>query len=800
MNISLYLFIALLAVGASLFSLFAGRSRVLRAQGAVRLSSRTADYLFYAAAFAYVFTFSALSALRHLSFKTDGYDMAIFDQAVWNSVRGRLLETSILPDITMLPSQHFSPILLALVPLYSVWSSPIVLLVTQTIAIALGAFPLYWFARQYVGRLVSLAIALAYFLSPALEGVNLAQFHEIAFSIPFLSLAAFFMLRSRYVPCLVCLALCLLVKEEMAFIVAGFGLYMLIVQRQWRIGSGVALAGIAWAILLLQYIIPYFNGAPFGSGKYYYFGAGLAAGLGRYDYLGRSLLEIVQTIATRPLLVLQHVVTAPKIEYVLQLIAPLAFLSLLGAEVSALALPTLGMSLLSDYAPQFSINFHYSAPFLPLIFFGAVVGMERITRWGHRSRTDKVGQPRAEVSLTVLLLVASGVCYYNLAPGPVSLRFDRSLYAYTEHAAVGHSLIAMIPPDAVVVTQTMILPFLSERPAIHGFPVIPNYCRAEYLLADMTQYEYHLFENDWDDWFATGYFDVIARQDGFLLARRRMPDHRLEVRFEDNVMLQSYMLPAVDQFRGGGPYCSLIRWESEKDSQSRYVLQTQLWDSRGHLIAQDPLDVEAGSVAAIKSVTGQEVEEISSMDIRSSVPAGVYDVTVSVFDSLAHRYLSARDASGQSLGTDVLLSKLSVQKDKSSKSANQLQVEHPFFVDMNEIRLLGYFNLPSNVHPGETLALGVYWRARGKPRGDYEVIVRLLDSNNHVVIEQASRPAAGTYPTTEWDVGEVLLDWHDLDVPSQIPAGDYSLMVELRDVSSKEILGQAPVNTVTVGE
>ncbi len=43
------------------------------------------------------------------------------------------------------------------------------------------------------------------------------------------------------------------------------------------------------------------------------------------------------------------------------------------------------------------------------------------------------------------------------------------------------------------------------------------------------------------------------------------------------------------------------------------------------------------------------------------------------------------------------------------------------------------------------------------------------------------RPANGTYPTTDWNSGEVLLDWHDWILPSSTAQGRYRLVVTLTD-------------------
>jgi hypothetical protein len=40
-----------------------------------------------------------------------------------------------------------------------------------------------------------------------------------------------------------------------------------------------------------------------------------------------------------------------------------------------------------------------------------------------------------------------------------------------------------------------------------------------------------------------------------------------------------------------------------------------------------------------------------------------------------------------------------------------------------------------------------------------------------------SQPLRGTYPTSFWDVGEILLDPYELAVPSGVPPAEYGLYV-----------------------
>jgi len=117
---------------------------------------------------------------------------------------------------------------------------------------------------------------------------------------------------------------------------------------------------------------------------------------------------------------------------------------------------------------------------------------------------------------------------------------------------------------------------------------------------------------------------------------------------------------------------------------------------------------------------------------------------------------------------------------------------------MQEMRLLGYADLPDQVRAGDVLDVGLYWRARGKPQGDYSITVQLRDAAGNVVVEQTARPAENTYPTTEWNEGEVLMDWHTLALPSNLVEGEYSLVAILRDAGRDKLIGEAQFTKISV--
>ena len=772
---------------------------------------RGADRYFFALVVAYIFVFGFLAIARYMTFSTGytqnglaqptSWDLGQYTQLMWNSLNGRLFETSYILDAPSKLGTSFTPILLALVPVYAVWHSSMALLVVQTIGLGLSALPLYWFARARLGRGLALALGVAYLLFPGLENIGLSEFHEIAFAVPLLAYATFFLLRRHYPRFLVCLALALLVKEEIAFIAVIFGVYVFFIQRNRRLGLALATFGVVWAVLLLQYLVPFFRSGDFGSG-FYYFGSGqLGGGSARYGYLGHNLSEIFATILTRPDVIFDAIWTPAKIEYGLHFLVPLMFVPLVGIEIVALALPTFGYSLLSNYGLQTSIRSYYFAPLLPFVFFAAVIGLERLLRWiesaTRRTSTHATNRGIGQFGLGVMLIVSSGANYFLQASGPLGRYFEPERYVWNEHTALGHELLRLIPDGGLVVAQNEYLASLSNRPQIYEVP-IPDYRQVDYLFADQARPWYAVHRGIWESLRATGYFETLAARDGYWVAKRRTPEHLLNVRFDKQITLVGYTMVTADTSPWGLTLQPVIEWRAEQPITETYDIVISVADQQGHVWATEenaPLD---GAAPTNRWQVGKSLGDQYTVRLPPTMPTGDYRVTVAIRKPNSDDYLAARAADGNELGEEAEFATVRVEKNKKSFTASDLHLLTTQFVDMGELRLLGFVSPRATIAPGELLQVGLYWRAREKPLGDYVVGVQLRDASGRVAFEQSTRPANDAYPTTQWDAGEVLLDWHDFDLPRDLIIGNYQIFAVLRDAATGKPVGETLISTISV--
>ena len=408
---------------------------------------------------------------------------------------------------------------------------------------------------------------------------------------------------------------------------------------------------------------------------------------------------------------------------------------------------------------------------------------------------------------------------------------DPASFMLDPHSSKGQTLLRLVPNGTTVVTQTeFFVPFYAtHQHMVIEFNPHENYTGRDdyvlevkgdvYMFGDTTRTYYKIHRSAWEYWRASGYFDTLAEQDGYFVLKRKplaplrtplknglvligsptsqfqVDDkwglvgymdkldsflRRADIRFGNELVLSGYRLVPNDTAQGGETVHTVVQWRATQDIHTQFTMVAQVLDVNGHVWAQDSRDPVYGLVPTQHWKTGDLIRDQYTFALPVEMPPGTYRITLSVWDQAAGKSLPTYNEAQQSTGIEVVLGTITVRKNTNSIPGTFLTIESPLSIDLNEIRLLGSTSIPKAVRAGDDLSLGLYWRARSKPAGDYTVVVQVRDSAKHIAFEQADRPAAGAYPTTLWQVGEILLDWHDVTLPANLPAGDYIIMVLLR--------------------
>lgn len=94
----------------------------------------------------------------------------------------------------------------------------------------------------------------------------------------------------------------------------------------------------------------------------------------------------------------------------------------------------------------------------------------------------------------------------------------------------------------------------------------------------------------------------------------------------------------------------------------------------------------------------------------------------------------------------------------------------------------------------------LYWQALAPLAQDYQAVVQLADGQGQVWGAGLERPDSTlhVYPTTRWQVGEVVRDDHDVNLNPRVPAGEYQVNVQLRGPAGDLLEPAVSCGNVTV--
>ena len=430
------------------------------------------------------------SSLRHALFQSNAFDLGLFDQAVYLISQGQ-------PPIVAMAGFHFlgdhaAWVLYPLALLYKIYPDVHWLFAVQAIALPLGALPTFHLARQ-AGLKDSQAIAMAvvYLLYPLVFNLNLFDFHPEVMALPAL-LGAILAAKLGRVG-VFCLAIGFILgcKAVLSLTVAAMGFWLLVFEKR-RLCGGIALvAGVAWFAIATQWIIPVFSGHE-------------AAAVGRYAYLGKSVLEIAQNLLLKPGLVLGRVFSLDTLEYLALLLFPVIWgLSPRHLTPLIAAIPTLVLNILSDSPAQRDLVHQYSLPILPFLLLVVITSLAAKRSWLQTKQA---------------IILWSSVAFFALTKyGYFGSIYLNSLDTWQ---ATREALTQIQTKDSVL-APSQVAPHLTHRPLVK----LPNTGSES---ADLGEFEYVLLNRR-----HPGFGSTLQVAIGLFERLKKMPEFQLTYQRDD---------------------------------------------------------------------------------------------------------------------------------------------------------------------------------------------------------------------------------------------------------------------------
>jgi len=117
--------------------------------------------------------------------------------------------------------------------------------------------------------------------------------------------------------------------------------------------------------------------------------------------------------------------------------------------------------------------------------------------------------------------------------------------------------------------------------------------------------------------------------------------------------------------------------------------------------------------------------------------------------------------------------------------------EYLLSIDLEKVRFLGFDLSTDSPHRGDIIDLTLYWQALEGMGENYTVFTHLLGPYNEATggplwAQDDSLPLRGSYPTTQWEKGEIAVDFYRIPIPPEAPVGEYEIEIGMYLLSTLE--------------
>lgn len=232
------------------------------------------------------------------------------------------------------------------------------------------------------------------------------------------------------------------------------------------------------------------------------------------------------------------------------------------------------------------------------------------------------------------------------------------------------------------------------------------------------------------------------------------------------VLLRTYRLDRIEE-NSMATFASFMETQAtEADAESsakpRLLVSDQATYRQIYPYLSGDFDLRLAGGATLYDGAPRVVDLIEGLDTVWILPTGTQEQTLSNTVSGRGQLLASYNFEG--LGT-------------ASRYALQGNIS-PFIAPARFATGIELLDHRTKVHSG-VVEVTLYWRALEPQGQSLTVFTQLLNEEGGLVASQDSIPTDGTNPTNKWPENAVQIDTHRISIPSNLAAGEYTLITGL---------------------
>ena len=407
------------------------------------------------------------------------YDQALFLQELWSTSQGRPFESSLssvlsgdvalggaLPWVTYLHlGQHANAFTLLGAPLVGVfgaWALPLI----QVSALTAAGLVLWRIADDRLPRSLAVQISLAYFLSGAVVGPAMENFHDLIW----LPLLGFLVVAALLDGCLwrvlLFSALLLLVREDSGLLLFSIGLWALLRQPKVRLLGALLMVGsFGWVLMVTGWIQPMVDSSLADRFLQEKFGH-------LVEDVSEGSLAVVLGMLSQPLALLQSLITPPgaTLGFLLALTLPLVFVPFRSLDAALLVAVPLLIALVSQGRTALAVTLRYVLALVPGLYLGTVLWWADHPRIWPRRWLRRIWTASLVLGLMITVVGNPHRSLSAVIPDSISPWVHVPAEQMLARRKAAIAALEQIPPQASVSADTPLLPLLAQREALIRFP------------------------------------------------------------------------------------------------------------------------------------------------------------------------------------------------------------------------------------------------------------------------------------------------------------------------------------------
>lgn len=197
--------------------------------------------------------YSTLSILRHNHFQSGGFDLGLYDQAVWQYSHflkpyNTIKERYILGD-------HLTLTLPLLAPLFWLWDDVRMLLIFQALWVSFSAIAIFKLCRlRKLSPLASLCLSFIYSLFYGIQQAVFFDFHPVVIGVGLIAWLVYFLESQKKKLFWFTLILLLLTQENMGIALVCLGIIYFFQKKYRWLAISFVIGGFCWSLLAAKII------------------------------------------------------------------------------------------------------------------------------------------------------------------------------------------------------------------------------------------------------------------------------------------------------------------------------------------------------------------------------------------------------------------------------------------------------------------------------------------------------------------------------------------------------------------